>query len=267
MSHDQPFSAVEAVRGRLVEEVTAQLALLEEGWTRAVEDARRAAEKLAEERWAIRVEAVKARLGDERGEARARAAAREAHVDIVDRLAAVFRTIEAGRSLSDTLTALVLGAASVAPRVALFTAGGGQLQWWGASGFADEFKRQSAAILPDGALADAIASRAAVLTTVAAPPAFADLPPERSGVAVPILVGGAAVGVLYADEGVGGAEAPAFSPRAVEILAQHASLCLAHVTALRTIQALSVTPAASVAEVRAEIEAADGQAPGATRVC
>lgn len=218
MSQDQLFSAIEAVRTHLIEEITAQLAVLEGRGTQAVEDARCTAEKLAEDRWVSRVDGVQAGL------------------------LSVLRTIAAERSLSGTLNALLAGAASEAPRASLFVTRGGRIQSWGASGFSDEsVGRQTATVVAEGALANAIAFRVAVLTTGAAPPAFADLRPERLGVAVPLIVGGAAVGVLYADEGVERAGAPAFRPRGVEILAQHASLCLAHLTALRMVQARSMS--------------------------
>ena len=68
---------------------------------------------------------------------------------------------------------------------------------------------------------------------------FASLPPERAGLAVPITVGGQSVAVLYADDAPAiEPEAPASWPEAIQLLAAHASSCLAQITALRTTQAM-----------------------------
>jgi hypothetical protein len=55
-------------------------------------------------------------------------------------------------------------------------------------------------------------------------------------------VGGKTVAVLYADDGApGDAEAPASWPEATQILGAHASVCLSHITAVRTTQAMRAT--------------------------
>jgi hypothetical protein len=65
--------------------------------------------------------------------------------------------------------------------------------------------------------------------------------------AVPITVGGHTVAVLYADDGSEKEpEAPASWPEAIQILCGHASACLAHITALRTAQAMRVTTGAAI---------------------
>ena len=95
-------------------------------------------------------------------------------------------------------------------------------------------------------LAAAVNSGSTVSTTAASAPAFARLGADRAGLAVPITVGGQAVAVLYADDGSSEEpEAPASWPEAVQILAGHASACLAHITAARTVQAMRGTPAAA----------------------
>jgi hypothetical protein len=70
-------------------------------------------------------------------------------------------------------------------------------------------------------------------------PEFAALASDRAALAVPLTVGGKTVAVLYADDGAGGeAEAPASWPEAIQILGTHASVCLSHITAVRTTQAI-----------------------------
>lgn len=177
----------------------------------------------------------------------ARVAERESQLATVEGLLSAVRTIGNARSLSDTLTALVSASATVAPRVALFILNGRELQWWSGAGFGDD---QSASLrMPVEEvelLAAAVNSGSTVSTTAAPAPAFATLGADRAGLAVPITVGGQAVAVLYADDGSAEEpEAPASWPEAVQILAGHASACLAHITASRTAQAMRGTPAAA----------------------
>ena len=61
---------------------------------------------------------------------------------------------------------------------------------------------------------------------------------DRLGLAVPVTVGGQAVAALYADAGASGEGTPSAWPGAMQLLAAHASTCLAHLTAYRTAQAL-----------------------------
>jgi hypothetical protein len=68
-------------------------------------------------------------------------------------------------------------------------------------------------------------------------PAFASLPPGRAALAVPLVLSGRTVAVLYADEGREGATPVAWQ-ETIEILASHASACLAYLTASRTAQAM-----------------------------
>jgi hypothetical protein len=60
---------------------------------------------------------------------------------------------------------------------------------------------------------------------------------------VPIVVGDRAVAVVYADDVTAGARGvPAAWPEAVELLARHASRCLATITAERTTQRVAQAP-------------------------
>jgi hypothetical protein len=177
----------------------------------------------------------------------ARVAERQSQLATVEGLLSAVRTIGNARSLSDTLTALVSASATVAPRVALFILNGRELQWWSGAGFGDDQSASLRMPVEDvELLAAAVNSGSTVSTTAAPAPAFATLGADRAGLAVPITVGGQAVAVLYADDGSAEEpEAPASWPEAVQILAGHASACLAHITASRTVQAMHGTPAAA----------------------
>ncbi|HET7220131.1 MAG TPA: GAF domain-containing protein [Vicinamibacterales bacterium] len=173
----------------------------------------------------------------------ARADERQSQLALTEGLLAAVRAITEARSLTDTLSALAAAAAVRAPRAALFIVndrgGERELQGWRASGF-----DPSPALLrlpaDDGSLlATAVASRNALTTATVSAPAFASLPSSRAALAVPITVGGKSVAVLYADDGASGdVEAPASWPEALQILAAHASVCLSHITAVRTTQVM-----------------------------
>jgi hypothetical protein len=185
----------------------------------------------------------------------ARAEERLAQLALVERLLSAVRTIDAAKSLGDTLTALTNASASMAPRVALFVVSGREVQGWRAAGFDGPSPATLRLPSDDGsAVAAAAATTAAVATADAQAPAFAALPPGRAGLAVPVTVGGQSVAVLYADDATGvEPEAPASWPEALQILAAHASARLSYITALRTSQAMraagrSAPTAASVTD-------------------
>jgi hypothetical protein len=175
----------------------------------------------------------------------ARATERQAQLAVVERLLHAVRTIDAARSLSDTLTALTEAAGSVAPRAALFivdhAANRQDLQPWKASGFGDGAlpTQRGGDGSPLGVLDVAVTTGRPVSTAAGPAPPFARLPADRAGLAVPITVGGYCVAVLYVDDGVGEeSEAPASWPEVAQVLAAHASVCLTEITALRTTQAI-----------------------------
>ena len=184
----------------------------------------------------------------------ARAAERQAQLAVVERLLHAVRTIDAARSLSDTLTALTEAAGSVAPRAALFivdhAANRQDLQPWKAAGFGDgapptQRGGDGSAL---GVLDVAVTTGRTVSTAAGPAPAFAKLPADRAGLAVPITVGGYCVAALYVDDGVGEeSEAPASWPEAVQVLAAHASACLTEITAVRTTQAMQQMSGAAAA--------------------
>ena len=216
-------------------------------------------EKLGEERERATTEA--------RALVEARVAERQAQLAVVERLLHAVRTIDAARSLSDTLTALTEAAGSVALRAALFIVDHGanrqDLQPWKAAGFGDGAlptqRGADGSIL--GVLDVAVTTGRPVSTAAGPAPAFAKLPADRAGLAVPITVGGYCVAVLYVDDGVGEeSEAPASWPEAAQVLAAHASACLTEITAVRTTQAMQQMSGAAAARPAAGGGADDSSA-------
>jgi hypothetical protein len=169
---------------------------------------------------------------------------RQAKVAMVEQLMTAVRSVSEARSLSDTLNALAAAAASLAPRAALFIlnerAGSRELQGWRASGFADPSPAMMRLPADDGGLlATAASSRTPISTSTVSAPDFAALAADRAAIAMPLTVGGKTVAVIYADDGTTGeAEAPSSWPEAIQILGTHASVCLSHITAVRTTQAM-----------------------------
>ncbi len=169
----------------------------------------------------------------------------------IDGLLSAVRAISDAKSLTDTLSALATSASSVAPRVALFIlndrAGHRELQGWRASGFGDPSPVHLRLPADDGGLlATAAASRTVLSSATVSAPTFAALPASRAALAVPITVGGKSVAVLYADDGLHDEqEAPTSWPEAVQILGAHASVCLSHITAVRTTQAMRASGGSS----------------------
>ena len=76
-------------------------------------------------------------------------------------------------------------------------------------------------------------------------PTFAGLSPGRSAIAVPFVLDGRPVAVLYADEGADG-QPPASWRETVQILARHGAAYIAYLTSFRTAQALKLMAASGV---------------------
>jgi chemotaxis protein histidine kinase CheA len=178
----------------------------------------------------------------------ARASERQAQLAGLDRLLASVRHVSAAATLVEALTALLEGAAREAPRAALFIVNGDQLQGFKDSGFSGMPPSSLSIPASDaGVLGEALRKGAAVTTGASAGPAaprFAALAGDRAAIAVPIVLGDQTVAVLYADDGGDAApEVPASWPESVQILGRHAAACLAHLTVMRTAQAMRMSGA------------------------
>ena len=166
------------------------------------------------------------------------AAERQSQLAAAERLLNSVRAISAARSLSDVLAALAEGAAAEASRAVALVPAGADLEGFRAGGFSPDRIHHPAPPSGEDVLHAAMRDRRARPVAPDTAPAFARLPPERAGLAVPITVGGQAVAVLYADNSLASApEVPASWPEAIQILCLHASAALAHLTAVRTAQA------------------------------
>jgi hypothetical protein len=155
-----------------------------------------------------------------------------------DRLAVAIRDIDGTATLSQALEALLTHAGTATGRAAIFLINGVRLKAWKASGIPDvDVQAVQSSIGGQDLLSRAILAGQATSSTAAVPaPEFARLPPDRTGLAVPLMIGGRAVAVLYADSG---ADAPPVgSAHLVEAIVRHASTVMALRTAMRTLEVL-----------------------------
>jgi hypothetical protein len=176
-----------------------------------------------------------------------------------DRTLHAIRAIGDAGSLSEVLDTLAGSAAHEASRAGVLLLRGERLHGWRFVGFPSSFDASGTVDIPlseAGRLAAAVHTGAAVAGSVA--PRFADLPEGKQCVAVPIMVGGQAVAVLYADDAPTTVRLPPSPPSGsgatgkpdttdegrngwqsrVEVLARFASRCLEAITAFRTARLL-----------------------------
>jgi hypothetical protein len=212
--------------------------------------------------------------GRREGHDDARREARSTELALNERLADAIRAMDRAGSLSEILDALASCASRETRRAAVLIVRGGQLQGWKFVGFGSELADARTVQLPvaeAGIIADAVRTVATVSAESgrgAAPP-FANLPPGREMVAVPLSVSGQVVAVLYADQGSGSSEdRPAEGdgrfawPAIVEVMARHASRSVEAVTAFRTAQVFTGRPGGS-ASTEETMAGADGKSGGA----
>lgn len=146
------------------------------------------------------------------------------------RLLEAIRALDGATSLTEVLDALTFGAAKEAGRAATLVVKGDRLVGWKTIGFGPwdvEARTLESSTGDVGALAAAVnTARPAVVGSgsVLAAPAFSEAPADRPGLAVPLLVGGKPVAVVYADPGADAAPVAWTSP--VEVLVRHAARCL-----------------------------------------
>lgn len=140
------------------------------------------------------------------------------------------RALDNATSLTEVLDALTLGASKEAGRAAVLVVKGERLIGWRTIGFGS-YDREPRALESStsdvGALAAAVNTQRPAVTgsgSVLAAPAFSEAPADRPGLAVPLLVAGRPVAVLYADPGSSSPAAGWTSP--VEVLVRHAARCL-----------------------------------------
>jgi hypothetical protein len=253
-------TTVEAELGRAFDD---QRSALTAGHESALEELRQAEEaRLAAARQEADAALVAARADVERGQLEqnrlqqqadghaaafreteaARARAVEALVGGARRMLDGVKALDEATSLSEVLDALTAAAAAESGRAAMLVVKGDRLLGWRTTGFG-ELDAQPRAIESSAGDADALARAVATgkpVVTGSGPasnaPAFVPADGGRDGIAVPLMVGGRAVAVVYADSPDGPIE-PVPSQAAIEVLVRHAGRCLEALTVQRAAQA------------------------------
>jgi flagellar biosynthesis/type III secretory pathway protein FliH len=168
-----------------------------------------------------------------------------------ERLVEAVRTLDRARSLSEILDTLASCAGREAKRVGILLVRHGQLRGWRFIGFGPgldertdyELRSGDAGVIADAARTGLTAS--ADSATPLSTPAFAELPPGREVLALPVPMSGQVVAVLYADQGpaeVSDAALRVAWPAMLEVMARHAARCLEAITAFRAAQVLTERP-------------------------
>lgn len=185
----------------------------------------------------------------EAADAQARAAAlaeqTRQHADEVSaaaRLVDAIQLIDAAGSLSEILDTLVSCTGREAARAGVLLVREPVIRGWRFIGFDRSFDNASDLEVPidaAGLVGDAVRTRAVAMgRSPASAPSFARLPADREAIAVPLLLEGKPVAVLYADQG---ADDPVrlLQTGVVEVLTRHAARALEAITAFRTAQAIA----------------------------
>jgi putative methionine-R-sulfoxide reductase with GAF domain len=170
----------------------------------------------------------------------ARVREREAELASVSRLLESIRGLDGASSLSEVLDALAQAAGREASRAGVLVLRADRLLGWRVSGFGPrdaQPKQIDLGVGEAGVVGLAVTTARAVTTrdaqTGADAPAFAPLPADRMGLAVPVIVGGRVVAVVYADSVTQDGRdqvVPSSWPEVIEILTRHAARCLEALT-------------------------------------
>ena len=194
---------------------------------------------------------------------------RESEMAGVTRLLESVRGLDGATSLSEVLDALALGAAREAARAGVVVLRGDRIQGWRLSGFGARDKQPKSVDLTigeSGVIGLAIGAARAVSTKDSqnSGPGFETLPEDRTGLAVPVIVGGRVVAVVYADAvSMDGNQrhVPSSWPELIEVLARHAGRCL---EALTTQKISKAAPPASTVGPASPGQATPAGMPGAS---
>ena len=187
------------------------------------------------------------------------------------------RGLDAATSLTGLLDGLLVAVGADAERAVVLVLRGGRLCGWGADSFGDSMgEPRSFELAPDSSdiIGRAMADARAVTSRpeergpdgVVSLPAFARLPTGCVAVAAPVMVGGRAVGAVYADD-AGDTRRTTSSGwlEAVELLTIHASRCAESLTAARAVDLLGAPTGDAVAASLAGNSEGDGGVQAARR--
>jgi len=227
-------SIIASARAKLQAELDSQLGVLADQHRQTVDRVRRTAEEEAEQRWLIKLRATE-ESAQRDAEHAAAAAVSRAREEMEQALSAI-RQIASASTVSETLNAIARGLSVTASRSALFISEGDHLTEWTANGA--QPLTQGPVRLEDpsaGVLSAAIRTRLTARDVV--PEALGANGSGRTAVAIPLLLEGVAVAVVYADErDAAASEAPWIET--LELAAAHGATRLGYVTAVRTAQAM-----------------------------
>jgi hypothetical protein len=181
----------------------------------------------------------------ERGQADA--ASRAGDSAASERLADAVRALDRARSLGEILDTVASCAAREAVRVGILLAGAERFRGWRFIGFGPTFDAADQIDLsaPDsGIVGEAARSGVPVAAGDGMPvPSFAASGADGWATAIPLVLSGQTVAVLYAELDEGKRQkAEGKSENALEILARHAARCLESVMAFKTIRLLTDRP-------------------------
>jgi len=189
--------------------------------------------------------------------AAARVKEREIEMAAVSRLLESVRGLDGATSLSEVLDALALAAGREAARAAVVVLRNDRILGWRMSGFGprdSQPKSIDLALADSGVIGLAVGAGRAVTTkdsqSASVGPGFETLPQDRMGLAVPVIVGGRVVAVVYADAvTTDGHErhVPSSWPELIEVLARHAGRCLEALTTQKTAPRIQPPSAAGAA--------------------
>ena len=237
----------------------------------ALEEARRDADQVLTQRVEeVRTEA-EAQTATEVARAETLAAAR---ADGFARLRAGIGRLDDASSLSQALDVLADVAGQVAERAAVFTVSGeARLRGWAFVGFGEAVSTAQD-VAPTFEEAGVIGQAAASAqpyhlhavhgdTSTAVPPAFAMSPEGARTVAIPVLVGGEAIAVVYGDDAAR-ESGPAWDT-SLQVLARYAGRCLEAIIATRTIQLVYPNFSADEATTSPEVSSSSTESANADR--
>lgn len=242
-----------------------------------------------EARWRVRLADTQVQAAADLKAAVAAARVKEREIEMagVTRLLESIRGLDGATTLSEVLDALALAAAREAARAAVVVLRAERINGWKMAGFGPRDTQPKSIDLPlaeSGVIGVAVGAARAVTTrdsqAAAIGPGFETLPADRMGLAVPVIVGGRVVAVVYADAVTPDGQerqVPSSWPELIEVLARHAGRCLEALTVQRT-QAPKIPPAqgapappapqpgpSSVAPSSAMMQITDGVAAAARR--
>jgi hypothetical protein len=176
--------------------------------------------------------------------AAARVKEREIEMAGVSRLLESVRGLDGASSLSEVLDALALAAGREAARAAVVVLRNDRILGWRMSGFGprdSQPKSIDLSLADSGVIGLAVGAGRGVTTkdsqSASVGPGFESLSQDRMGLAVPVIVGGRVVAVVYADAvTTDGHErhVPSSWPELIEVLARHAGRCLEALTTQKT---------------------------------